>query len=160
MKEKTATFIGHRQCTGLDTENLRNEIEGLVQKGVCNFLNGGMGSFDWTCARIVHEMREKYPQIRSYLVIPYLSFRVLEPQYFDEVIYPEGFEKYHYKAAIVKRNQYLVWKLYIATTHYQTHRRQTHSVYKDISSSQRGKRRNQLITIHYSYISDFEMPNY
>ena len=108
MKEKTATFIGHRQCTGLDTENLRNEIEGLVQKGVCNFLNGGMGSFDWTCARIVHEMREKYPQIRSYLVIPYLSFRVLVPQYFDEVIYPEGFEKYHYKAAIVKRNQYLV----------------------------------------------------
>lgn len=39
MKEKTATFIGHRQCTGLNTENLRNEIEGLVQKGVCNFLN-------------------------------------------------------------------------------------------------------------------------
>ena len=30
MKEKTATFIGHRQCTGLDTENLRNEIEGLI----------------------------------------------------------------------------------------------------------------------------------
>ena len=108
MKEKTATFIGHRQCTGLDTEDLRNEIEGLIQKGVCIFLNGGMGSFDWTCARIVHEMREKYPQIRSYLVIPYLSFRILEPRYFDEVIYPEGFEKYHYKAAIVKRNQYLV----------------------------------------------------
>ena len=80
MKEKTATFIGHRQCTGLNTENLRNEIEGLIQKGVCIFLNGGMGSFDWTCARIVHEMREKYPQIRSYLVIPYLSFRVLEEQ--------------------------------------------------------------------------------
>ena len=79
MKEKTATFIGHRQCTGLNTENLRNEIEGLIQKGVCIFLNGGMGSFDWTCARIVHEMREKYPQIRSYLVIPYLSFRVLLP---------------------------------------------------------------------------------
>ena len=79
MKEKTATFIGHRQCTGLNTENLRNEIEGLVQKGVCNFLNGGMGSFDWTCARIVHEMREKYPQIRSYLVIPYLLFESLSP---------------------------------------------------------------------------------
>ena len=67
-----------------------------------------MGSFDWTCARIVHEMREKYPQIRSYLVIPYLSFRILEPQSLDEVISPEGFEKYHFKAAIVKRNQYLV----------------------------------------------------
>ena len=75
MKENTATFIGHRQCTGLDTEKLRNEIEGLVQKGVCNFLNGGMGSFDWTCARIVHDMKGKYPQIRSYLVIPYLSFQ-------------------------------------------------------------------------------------
>ena len=74
MKEKTATIIGHRQCTGLDTEKLRKAIEDLIQKGVCNFLNGGMGSFDWTCARIVHEMREKYPQIRSYLVIPYLSF--------------------------------------------------------------------------------------
>ena len=108
MKENTATFIGHRQCTGLDTEKLRNEIEGLVQKGVCNFLNGGMGSLDWTCARIVHDMKGKYPQIRSYLVIPYLSFQISEPRYFDEIIYPEGFEKYHFKAAIVKRNQYLV----------------------------------------------------
>ena len=53
-------------------------------------------------------MKGKYPQIRSYLVIPYLSFQISEPRYFDEIIYPEGFEKYHFKAAIVKRNQYLV----------------------------------------------------
>ena len=63
MKEKTATFIGHRQCTGLDTENLRNEIEGLVQKGVCIFLNGGMGSFDWTCGAILLCIVLCYPQL-------------------------------------------------------------------------------------------------
>lgn len=41
-------------------------------------------------------------------MIPYLTFCVLEPKYFDSIVYPEGFEKYHFKAAIVARNRYLV----------------------------------------------------
>lgn len=37
-----------------------------------------------------------------------LTFRIPEFVYFDEILYPEGFEKYHFKAAILARNQYMV----------------------------------------------------
>ena len=46
--------------------------------------------------------------IHNYLVIPYLTFTILEKKYFDSIVYPEGFEKYHFKAAIPARNRYLV----------------------------------------------------
>ena len=60
------------------------------------------------CARVVFDLKKSYPQIRNYLVIPYLTFNIAEPKYFDDIIYPEGFEKYHFKAAIPARNRYLV----------------------------------------------------
>lgn len=60
------------------------------------------------CARVVYELKKEYPQIRNFLVIPYLTFSIRNKDLFDDVIYPDGFEKYHFKAAIPKRNRYLV----------------------------------------------------
>lgn len=107
-KNKTATFIGHSDCYGVDEKALRAEIEKLIEAGVSEFLSGGMGRFDWMCARIVHDLKKQYPNIKNHLVIPYLTFQVFERSYFDEIVYPEGFEKYHFKAAIPARNNYLV----------------------------------------------------
>lgn len=92
-KEQTATFIGHKDCYGVDQGNVRAEIIKLVEAGVTDFLSGGMGSLDWMCSRMVYELKAQYPHLRNYLVIPYLSFNILEKKYFDEIIYPEGFEK-------------------------------------------------------------------
>lgn len=107
-KEQTATFIGHKECYGVSCEKVREEIIKLIENGVTDFLSGGMGSFDWMCARIVFELKKNYPHIHNYLVIPYLTFTILEEKYFDSIIYPEGFEKYHFKSAIPARNKYLV----------------------------------------------------
>ena len=107
-KEQTATFIGHKECYGVSSDQVREEIIKLIENGVTDFLSGGMGSFDWMCARIVFELKKAYPHIRNYLVIPYLTFTILEEKYFDSIIYPEGFEKYHFKSAIPARNKYLV----------------------------------------------------
>lgn len=107
-REQTATFIGHKQCYGITKEIVRAEIEKLIQAGITDFLSGGMGSFDWICARAVYDLKKDYPFINNYLVIPYLSFNILEKEFFDSIIYPEGFEKYHFKAAIPARNKYLV----------------------------------------------------
>lgn len=107
-KENTATFIGHKECYRLNPEDVREEIRKLIENGVTVFLSGGMGTFDWMCARIVFELKKTSPHISSYLVIPYLSFNILEKKYFDSIVYPEGFEKYHFKAAIPARNKYLV----------------------------------------------------
>ena len=108
MREHTCCFIGHSECYGLSSERVRAAIEDLINQGVTDFLCGGMGDFDWMCARLTYELKPKYPNIRCDLIIPYLTFRVLEPKYFDSIVYPEGFEKYHFKAAIVARNRYLV----------------------------------------------------
>lgn len=109
MKNKTATFIGHRDCFGISLDLVKSSIERLLEQGVTDFLNGGMGSFDWLCARAVYELKiSRHPEIRNYLVIPYLSFSIREKKYFDDILYPEGFEKYHFKSAIPARNRYLV----------------------------------------------------
>ena len=108
MRDKTATFIGHKDCYGVQEEAVRSYIIELIESGVTEFLCGGMGSFDWMCARIVYKLKKQYPQVRSFLVIPYLTFNVLDREYFDDVIYPEGFEKYHFKAAIPALNKYMI----------------------------------------------------
>lgn len=107
-RSTTATFIGHSECYGLDESRVYAAIERLIYAGVATFLCGGMGDFDWLCSRQVHQAKQQYPQIESLLVVPYLSFRIREQKYFDAILYPEGFEKYHFKAAIPARNRFLV----------------------------------------------------
>ena len=106
--ETTATFIGHNECFGLSEEKLKNAIRELIEKGVTDFLSGGQGGFDRLCGRCVYELKKEFPHIKNYLVIPYLSFNVYDKELFDLIIYPDGFEKYHFKSAIPARNKYLV----------------------------------------------------
>lgn len=80
-KEQTSTFIGHKECYGASSEQVREEIIKLIENGVTDFFSGGMGSFDWMCARIVFELKKNYPRIHNYLVIPYLTFTILEEKY-------------------------------------------------------------------------------
>ncbi|MBQ5590665.1 MAG: DUF1273 family protein [Clostridia bacterium] len=108
MKNSTATFIGHRECFYLDVEKLKNEIEALICSGYKRFLFGGMGCFDLICAKCVYKLKQKYSNVTSALVIPYLTFNIEEDYLYDEIIYPNNFEKYYFKAAIIKRNEFLV----------------------------------------------------
>lgn len=106
--ETTATFIGHNECFGVSKEQVKDAIRELIGKGVTTFLSGGQGGFDRLCGRCVYELKNDYPQINNYLVIPYLSFNIYDKELFDSIIYPDGFEKYHYKAAIPARNNFMV----------------------------------------------------
>lgn len=56
-KEITATFIGHKECFGLENEAVKAELVKLIEQGVCVFLNGGMGGFDWKCAGILRDLK-------------------------------------------------------------------------------------------------------
>jgi len=108
LKEQTALFIGHGECYGVRREDVSAAARELIEKGVKDFLCGGMGDFDWIAARAVYELKAEYPDITVNLVIPYLTFNIRNKELFDEIIYPEGFEKYHFKAAILQRNRYMV----------------------------------------------------
>ncbi|MBQ6945125.1 MAG: DUF1273 family protein [Ruminococcus sp.] len=110
MKNKTVVFIGHNDCTGLETGKLKSEIIKSIENGAINFISGGMGEYDRICARLVYEIKIEYPNIKNLLVIPYLNFNIFEKRYFDEIIFPEELEYVPKKASIIKRNQYMVDK--------------------------------------------------
>lgn len=107
-KQETAVFIGHSECYGVSRSDVEKAIISLIEKGVTDFLSGGQGGFDRMCAGCVKKLKQEYPQIRNILVIPYLTFSIFDKDYFDEIVYPDGFEKYHFKAAIPARNKYMV----------------------------------------------------
>ena len=107
-KQETAVFIGHSECYGVSRSDVEKAIISLIEKGVTDFLSGGQGGFDRMCAGCVKKLKQEYPQIRNILVIPYLTFSIFDKDYFDEIVYPDDFEKYHFKAAIPARNKYMV----------------------------------------------------
>ncbi len=105
---RCAVFIGHNECFGVSTQQLNNAITDCIKNGITTFISGGQGGFDRLCATSVYKFKEKYPQIKNILVIPYLSFNIFDKTIFDEVIFPPEFEKYHFKSAIPKRNRYMI----------------------------------------------------
>ena len=104
----TVVFIGHGRVYRLDDDKLKAVIKTAIDNGAELFLNGGMGDFDYICARIVKSLQKDYPHVKSELVIPYLTFKPRSMDCFDSSVYPDGFEKYHFKAAIGARNKWMV----------------------------------------------------
>ena len=110
-KEKTAFFIGNRDCYQVKEAEIEQAIITAIENGIEFFLNGGQGYFDKTCAVIVHRLKKRYPHIKSILVIPYRDFRIFNDSLFDEIIYPfeaHTFSYYTYKSGSPKRNRWAV----------------------------------------------------
>ena len=58
MKETALTFIGHGTCYGIDKEMIKTVLRPLIaDKGIDTFYSGGMGDFDWVCARAVFALK-------------------------------------------------------------------------------------------------------
>lgn len=106
----SVVFIGHSDCFGLSSKELHKTIIKCIEDGAVAFYSGGQGRFDFESARTVYNLKSQFPQIKNFLVIPYPNFNIFNKEIFDEIIYPDGFEKYHYKAAIPERNKYMVNK--------------------------------------------------
>lgn len=108
MRENTAVLIGHNNFFGLNSEDLNQAIKDCIQKGITNFLSGGQGGFDRLAARQVFDLKKSYPHIKNILVIPYSSFKIFNTELFDEIVFPEKCQRTPYRAAIPKRNKYMV----------------------------------------------------
>ena len=111
-RENAVVFIGHSECPQITVDVLKAEIEKLIKDHkVTEFYNGGQGHFDRTAALAVHQLKEQYPQIKNYLVIPYRNFNIFDESLFDEIIYPfpAGYiSNANYRSAIPKRNEYMI----------------------------------------------------
>lgn len=73
MKSLTCCFTGHRaleEDTKKIEKKLEQVIEGLIQEGVRYFTAGGAQGFDTLAALTVLRLRECWPDIELWLVLP------------------------------------------------------------------------------------------
>ena len=113
----TCTFSGHREVHQPDMEaQLDAEIEMLLQTdNEFLFLTGGMGQFDDMGAGAVRAAKRRHPKkcITLALVLPYMLNRLNTDKayyqsHYDQIIIPEESETAYYKAAIRRRNRWMV----------------------------------------------------
>ena len=113
----TCTFAGHREVyqAGIDKEIEKAINELLQTDNEFVFYTGGMGKFDDMCSSAVRSAKRQYPHlnISLLLILPYMLNRLntdkayYESRY-DGIIIPVDLAGVHYKAAITKRNRWMV----------------------------------------------------
>lgn len=74
-RDKICCFTGHRDIPARILPDLKRRlaetVELLIGQGVCCFAAGGARGFDALAARVVLEMRERYPHVKLILVLPF-----------------------------------------------------------------------------------------
>lgn len=102
------TFCGHRDVFDQEAVDawLNETVEELIREGVDCFYLGGYGQFDTLAAAVVRKQKERHPQIRSVLVLPYLD-RPFDASAYDETVYPP-LENVPKRYAISRRNEYMI----------------------------------------------------
>ena len=104
MKRKTCFFIGHRNAPETLSPLLAEIVERhITEYGVDDFVVGHYGRFDSFAAFAVREAKQRHPETRLTLLIPYYPFRGL-----DATFYPPGMEDVPKPFAIVRANEYMI----------------------------------------------------
>ena len=102
------TFCGHATLPHPEEVRcwLEEVLSALIQKGADQFYLGGCGAFDRMAAAAVRSQKTVHPQIRSVLVLPYLTARY-DASNCDCTLYPP-LENVPHRAAIPRRNRFMV----------------------------------------------------
>ena len=102
------TFCGHRDVFDPETVSawLNETVKGLIREGADCFYLGGYGQFDALAAAVVRKQKERYLEIRSVLVLPYLD-RPFDASDYDETVYPP-LENVPKRYAVSRRNEYMI----------------------------------------------------
>lgn len=108
---KSCFFIGHHDAGKELLPLLAEAVEQhITEYGVTDFYVGHYGGFDSLAAQAVKEAKERHPEIRLTLVLPYHpALRPAEkPDGFDATYYPWEDENIPKRLAIIKTNQRMV----------------------------------------------------
>ena len=111
MNTKSCFFIGHHNTEQSILPALIEAVERHISEyGVTDFFVGHYGSFDSMAAHAVQIAKERHPEIRLTLVLPYHpAIRPIEkPEGFDNTYYPWEDENIPKRLAIVKANHRMV----------------------------------------------------
>ena len=108
---KSCFFIGHREASDELMPALQRAIEQHIEEyGVTEFIGGGYGGFDRLATVALVAAKRIYPEITLLRLTPYhpAERKVILPEGFDGIYYPEGMEKVPRRLAIVRANRYVV----------------------------------------------------
>ncbi len=106
---KTCCFIGHNQPYNKSVVYaVESQIYRMAERGVVDFLSGGMGEFDFIGAGVVaYWQKTGLPQIRNVLMI-YDGFTRYDPAHYDEIRLDPRLEHCQPRYGIPKRNRIMV----------------------------------------------------
>lgn len=112
-KIKACWGFGHRQVFGNITEQLDKAISYAINQGCKIFYTGAMGDFDSLFSSAVRKAKTLRPNIKLICVKPYMTQDINENgeylySLYDDIIIPTELADVHYKAAITKRNQWII----------------------------------------------------
>lgn len=102
------TFFGHRDCTELEKSRISAAIENVIAEGVDEFLVGNQGAFDRMVYGCLQQLKQKYPQISTAVVLAYFPREVNRQMGYENTIFPEGMETVSPKYAIDGRNRWML----------------------------------------------------
>ena len=110
MKSKSCFFIGHREAPESIYPELAQTVEQLIGQGVTDFYVGHYGNFDRLAARAVIAAKQRYPEVRLTMLLPYhpAERKVVLPAGFDGSLYPPGMENVPRRFAIARANRWMV----------------------------------------------------
>lgn len=104
-------FIGHRETNELILPYIKKAAGELIrQETVIDFYVGGYGGFDRIAGEAIFQLKNEFPFIRLYRVLPYHPVdRPIElPDYFNGTYYPDGLEYVPRRYAISRANRAMI----------------------------------------------------
>ncbi len=114
--QRACCGFGHREVFCDIKRELYTAIIRLIEERSVNvFYTGGNGEFDAQFASAVRWAKKLYPNIKLYLVKPYMLQSLNKDKefyntYFNDVIIPQEMMGSHPKSAITKRNRWIIDK--------------------------------------------------
>ncbi len=85
----SCAFFGHRDYPYEKFKTqIKDSLMDLIENHHVNqFYCGARGNFDWVCAKVLFELKAKYPFIKCVRVWAYIPQKNEEEDYFDESVY-------------------------------------------------------------------------
>jgi uncharacterized phage-like protein YoqJ len=110
---EVCSAFGHREVFENISERISSAVRTAAEQGCEIFYTGAMGKFDKMFSSEVRALKKDYPNIKLICVMPYMTNEInTQGDYlytlYDDILIPTELADVHYKAAITKRNQWII----------------------------------------------------
>ncbi len=136
-KTSVCTFFGHADAPQAVRSELERVIRELIEnEGVTVFYAGVQGAFDQSVHFLLDRLKEEYPRITHYRVLPYRP--VKKDALPDNTLLPDGIETTPRRFAILYRNKWMLQQAQYVVT-YVTHSWGGAAKFKTMAEKQKKK---------------------